>query len=420
MSKAFALIMAGGGSENLGVLTEMRAEAAIPFGGKFRIIDFPLSNCVNSDIYNLAVLTQYRPISLNDHIGTGKAWDLDLATGGVHVLQPFLGGKYGDWQRGTADAVRRNLEFVQAQSESHVLILAGDHIYLMDYRPMIRQHIQSKADVTVAVRRVNPHDVHRFGIVTLGSENRIQAYQEKPRRTRQNLASMGIYVFKKEVLIDILTRSEAVDFGRDVLPTLPQRNYHMMAYHYFGYWEDVGTVQAFWEANMSLLAEDPALDLYDSHWVVHTRSEDRAPAWVGLQAKVDGNLLSNGCRVEGVVERSVISPGVHVAEGAVVRDSIIFNDTIIEAGAVVDRCIIDKQVRVGAGAHVGHGDDNTANQELPECLNTGITLIGKGSVVPEGVSLGRNVSVHPFSAASAFDGFAGGVPSGASVGRSQR
>ncbi|MEW6280449.1 MAG: glucose-1-phosphate adenylyltransferase subunit GlgD [Candidatus Eremiobacterota bacterium] len=394
MATALAMILAGGSSRSLSVLTEVRAEPAIPFGGKFRVIDFVLSNCVNSDIFNVAVLTQYRPRSLNDHVGTGKPWDLDLGSGGVHLLQPYQGGPYGDWQKGTADAVRRNLDFLKTQKEDLVLVLAGDHVYLMDYRPMMRQHARNQADVTVAVRRVSRHETHRFGIVTL-DDDRIVRFDEKPRRTPETVASMGVYCFRKDLLIDILEKNDFIDFGRDVMPHLIERKLHVGAYSYSGYWADIGTVQAYWEANMSLLGENPALDLYDSEWVVHTRSEDRAPVRVGPRAQIDGNLLSNGCRVDGLVERSVLSPGVYVAEGAAVRDSIIFHDSVIEAGAMVDRAIVDKDVVIGTGARVGHGEENTANQEMPDWLNTGLTLVGKFCRVPSNAVVGRNVVLHP-------------------------
>ncbi len=419
MTTAFAMIMAGGSSEDLSVLTEVRAEPATPFGGKFRLIDFPLSNCVNSNVYNVAVLTQYRPRSLNDHIGIGKPWDLDRASGGVRLLQPYRGGPYGDWQLGTADAVRRNLDFVQLQSEEHVLILAGDHIYLMDYRPMLRQHIDSHADLTVAVRRVNPYETHRFGIVSVGSENRIDGFQEKPKRTRETLASMGIYIFRKDTLVEVLDDTDYVDFGNDVLPAMLDGNYTVFAHAFPGYWADVGTVQAYWEANVSLLAEDPALNLYNPEWVVHTRSQERAPCKVGPRAQVDGNLLSNGCRVDGVVQRSVLSPGVYVAEGAVVRDSVILNDTMVEAGAAIDRCIVDKNVIIGAEAQVGSGDDNTPNGDAPEQINTGLTLVGKGSVVPPKFTVGRNVVIHAYSGAEAF-GRRKKLASGSSLGQDMR
>lgn len=428
MAKAFAMIMAGGGSQGLSVLTEVRAESAVSFGGKYRLIDFPLSNCVNSDIYNVAILTQYRPRALNDHIGTGKPWDLDLAQGGVHLLQPYRGGPYGDWQKGTADAVRRNLDFVLNQDEEHVLILAGDHIYLMDYRLMLKHHVQSGADLTVAVRRVSPHDTHRYGMVTMGSDERIVAFEEKPRRTRGNMASMGIYIFRKQVLVDMLTNGQDhLDFGRHVVPAMIRGGSRVYGYFFAGYWADVGTVQSYWEANMSLLAENPALDLYDPNWVVHTRSQERASVKVGSNAQVHSNLLANGCWIEGCVNRSIVAPGVFVGEGAVVQDSIILNDVIIEPGAVVDRCIVDKASVIGAGAQVGSGDDNSPNAELPKFLNTGLTLVGKACrIAPESV-IGRNVIFHPGTDTTDGVAVAGGkkkkgaadrknIPSGASVG----
>ncbi len=419
MPDAFALIMAGGSSEYLSVLTETRAEPAVPFGGKFRLIDFPLSNCANSEIYDVAVLTQYRPRSLNDHIGIGKPWDLDRANEGVRVLQPYRGGAYGDWQQGTADAVRRNLDFVSQRDEDLALILAGDHAYLMDYRPMLLQHDHRNADVTVAVRRVNVHETHRYGIVTADVDGHVSEFREKPKRSRDNLASMGIYVFRKQVLMDVLQDNTLMDFGRDVLPRLIKNGARVFAYSFPGYWADVGNVQAYWEANVSLLSENPALDLYDPLWVVHTQSQDRAPSKFGPNAQAGGNLISNGCRVDGIVERSVLSPGVYVAEGAVVRDSVILNDTIIEAGAVVDRCVIDKQVLVRAGAQVGSGDDATPNAALPEALNAGITLVGKGAVVPPNVVVGRNVVIHSGTPESAY-GKKKAVPSGANVGKAMR
>ncbi|MCE7983427.1 MAG: glucose-1-phosphate adenylyltransferase subunit GlgD [Caldilinea sp. CFX5] len=419
MTQAMAIIMGGGASESLSVLTEVRSEPAVPFGGKFRLIDFPLSNCVNSEIYNVSILTQYRPQSLNNHIGIGKPWDLDRASGGVRLLQPYRGGPLGDWQQGTADAVRRNLDFVMRQPEEHVLILAGDHIYLMDYRPMLRQHIQSGADATVAVRRVNVFETHRYGIVALGNDDRILDFQEKPRRARETLASMGIYIFRKTVLADLLQDPAHVDFGRHVLPAMVENKLALYGYTFPGYWADVGTIQAYWEANMSLLAEEPALDLYNPDWVVHTRSEERAPAKIGPNAQVGGNLLSNGCQVHGFVERSVLSPGVYVAEGAVVRNSIILSETVIESGAVVDRAIIDKGVRVSQGAQIGAGDDNTPNKEWPEQINTGLTLVGKGATLPANLTVGRNVVIHPYTDEKAF-GRRKNIASGANVGKSMR
>lgn len=419
MSSAFALIMAGGPSPGLSVLTEVRAAPAIPFGGKYRLIDFSLSNCVNSGIYNVAVLTQYRPHSLSEHLGTGAPWDLDLMKGGLRVLHPFRGGRYGDWQKGTADAVRRNLEFVGEQSEEHVLVLAGDHVYTMDYGPMLRRHEESGADLTVACRRVSQHEAHRFGMIVKGSDDRITGFEEKPKRSRQTLASMGVYIFTRPALLDVLKDESHTDFGRDVLPAMISGGKDVKAFTFPGYWSDIGTVQAYWEANMGLLSEDPALDLYNSEARVYTRSRESGPVNVGKNAQVEGNLLSNGCIVEGTVSNSIISPGVRIAAGAVVSNSIVLDGTVIESGAVVDKCIIDKNCHIGEEAKVGFGDDNTPNEGLPRALNTGLTLVGRDSEIPKGVTLGRNVVVHAGTTAddSAFKKKKKGIPSGAVVGK---
>lgn len=392
--KTLVMIMAGGASEDLSVLTAVRAEPAIPFGGKFRIIDFPLSNCVNSGLYNVALLTQYMPRSLNDHVGVGKPWDLDRSQGGVRLLQPYLGAVQSGWQRGTADAVRRNLDFVAEQRVDDVLILAGDHVYKMDYRPMLRTHRQMQADVTVAVRRVSPFETHRFGIVSVDADMQVTGFKEKPRRSKETLASMGIYVFKANVLTEILANDSLNDFGRDVLPAVIH-THKVGVYPFEGFWADIGTLQAYWESNMALLAETPALDLYDPEWVIHTRSEEQPPVQIGANAWVGGNLLSNGCIIEGIVERSVLSPGVRVAPGAIVRDSVIMNDTVIESHTKVERAIIDKYVHIGQGAEVCYGVDNIPNQLHPERLNTGLTVIGKRAHIPAGVKIGHNVVVCP-------------------------
>jgi glucose-1-phosphate adenylyltransferase len=415
MLRTLALILAGGESPALSALTALRSEAAVPFAGKFRIIDFTLSNCVNSGIYNVGVLTQYRPRSLHEHIGVGKPWDLDRRIGGVRVLHPYLTSEGGDWQKGNADALRANQDFIAESNAEAVLVLAGDHIYKMDYRPMLRLHEEQDADITIAVHSVSPHEAHRFGIVTVEPDGTVSQFEEKPRRTRSNLASMGIYIFRKNFLLEILASGEGTNIGRDLMPKLIKQT-KVYAYPFQGYWADVGTVQAYYEANMALLVETPALDLYDPDWVIHTKSEERPAAEIGPKARVEGNLVCDGCQIRGSVTRSVIAPGAVIAEGAIVRDSIILTDAVIEAGAVVDRCILDKGVVVGAGAHVGHGEDNTPNQQAPDLLNTGLTLIGRGASIPANAKIGRNVVVRPKVTPGDF-GSALHVASGKTIGR---
>jgi glucose-1-phosphate adenylyltransferase len=413
MQRTLALILAGGDSPALSVLTAERTEAAVPFAGKYRIIDFTLSNCVNSGIYNVGVLTQYRPRSLYAHLGVGRPWDLDRAQGGLRVLHPSPTPDGGGWQRGTADAVRYNLDLIEDQPIEVVLLLAGDHIYKMDYAPLLAMHEERGADVTMAVHSVSPHDSRRYGIVAVGGDGRVDRFEEKPRRALSSLASMGIYVFRKKYLLDLLRGSADQDFGRHILPRIVGRC-NAFAYNFQGYWADVGTIQAYYEANVALLAESPALDLYDPEWVIHTTSADRPGVEIGSEARVENSLLSDGSRVYGTIVRSVISPGVYIAPGAVVRDAVLMNDAWIGPDAVVDRCIVAEGARVGAGAVVGEGEMTTPNHEQPERLNTGLTLVGLRAHVPDGVTVGRNVAIRPRSDERAFPkGRA--VPSGMTV-----
>ncbi|MDQ3705604.1 MAG: glucose-1-phosphate adenylyltransferase [Chloroflexota bacterium] len=402
MSKVLAVILAGGRGEQLSVLTEQRAEAAVPFAGKYRIIDFALSNCVNSDIYNVAVITQYQPHSLKTHIGMGKPWDLDRRQGGVRLLQPYLGRQETGWQKGTADAVYQNLDFIMESRADYVLVLAGDHIYRMDYRPMIAFHQQRRADVTLGAVVVRLQEGHRFGILETDSAGRVNSFEEKPARPKGTLGSMGIYVFDRDTLARVLLDDAQRDsgegrheFGRNIIPDMLARGEKVFAYPFTGYWQDVGTVRSYWEAHMGLLADHPAFDLYDPSWVVHTLSEERPPAYVTEGCHVTQSLISHGCIVKGQVERSVLSPGVVVEEGAVVRDSIVLFNTVIGAGSVVDRAILDKQVVVGKNCRIGHGDDMTPNRQEPGWLDTGITLVGKRAHIPDNLTVGRNCKIGP-------------------------
>ena len=403
MSKVLAIILAGGQGERLSLLSQKRAKPAVPFAGKYRIIDFALSNCVNSGISDVAVLTQYRPHSLHDHIGIGKPWDLDRQKGGIHLLQPYVGRQESDWYSGTADAVYQNLGFIMESRYDYVLVLAGDHIYRMDYGPMIAFHEQHRANVTLGAVVVPIEEGHRFGILETDAEGRVVSFEEKPREPRGTLGSMGIYVFDRETLIRVLIEDARAaenggsptqhDFGRNIIPNMLERGERVYAYPFTGYWQDVGTIHSYWEAHMKLLDDRPSCDLYDPSWVIHTRSEERPPAHIYSGAQINESLISHGCIIKGQVERSVLSPGVVVEEGAVVRNSILLFDTVIGAGSVIDHVIMDKEVVIGKQCQIGSGDDMTPNKLEPHLLSSGITLIGKRTRLPDNLKVGRNCKI---------------------------
>lgn len=420
MSNTLAFIMAGGAGTRLSVLSEERSKPAVPFAARYRIIDFTISNCVNSDIYNIAVLTQYRPRSLNEHIGVGKPWDLDRSHGGIRLLQPYQARGREHWYGGTADAVYQNLDDVREQRAEHVVILSGDHIYKMDYRPMLKFHQDNNADLTVAVMNVPLDETDRFGIMSVDEDMRINAFYEKPKkRDKGTLASMGIYVFNAQNLAAQLEAGSKIhtdlDFGKHVIPEMIQTG-RVFAYPFEGYWVDVGTIESYWETNLAFLAPTPPLNLYDPNWIIHTKSPERPPVKVGLQGQIHTSMVANGSNIRGQVEHSVLSPGVYVSEGAVVRDSVVMTDTWIGPGAILDKVIVDKQVVIGARVHLGFGDDNAPNAQEPDKLNTGVTVVGKGAHIPPGVRIGRNVVIAPKADEQAFHSFGEDVPSGATVG----
>jgi glucose-1-phosphate adenylyltransferase len=385
------VILAGGEGSRLGVLTTKRAKPAVPFAGKYRIIDFPLSNIANSQLFDVLVLTQYRPHSLNDHIRLGRPWDLDRTfSGGVQLLQPYKGRFDTDWYKGTADAVAQNANFVRRGNPDHTLILSGDHIYAMNYRPLIRAHEANNADLTICVREVPIEEASRFGIVFTDSNMRVQAFLEKPENPPGNLANMGVYIFKTSLLIELLKADEddptsKHDFGHDIIPKMIADERRVFAYPFNEYWVDVGTIDAYWQTHMEFLVPKPPLDLNNREWVIHTLSEERGPVHIGEHTTIRNSMLTNGTRIsdEAIVEHSVLSPGVYIGPGAVVRDSIIMTDTKIEEGAVVQRCIIDKQATIGMGAEVGRMsmDDK----------KLGLTTIGKSAVIPPETIIGCNV-----------------------------
>ncbi|MEO8245979.1 MAG: sugar phosphate nucleotidyltransferase [Chloroflexota bacterium] len=401
-TSTLTLILAGGEGERLSILSQVRAKPGVPFGGKYRIIDFALSNVVNSGLTDVGILTQYAPRSLIDHIGVGRPWDLDRSRGGVTLLQPYLGrGRTRDWYRGTADAVFQNLDFVLDRDPELVLVLAGDHVYKMDYRPFIERHRSVGADVTCAVRTVPIEEAHRFGIADVDTEGRITAFIEKPADPPSNLVSMGVYVFSWPALRAAL-RADKIDFGGDVLPAMVAGGKRVFAYEFGGYWQDVGTVEAYWRASIDLLSDEAEIDLYDRGWLIYTRSEERAPALLTATASVERSMISHGCVVEGRVERSILSPGVRVGPGAVVRDSIVMFDTVIGEEAVLDRAIVDKEAIIGARAVIGQGEDLRPNRDEPERLYAGLTLVGKQASIPPGTRIGRNCRIDPLVDAADF------------------
>lgn len=385
-----AVILAGGEGSRLGVLTAKRAKPAVPFAGKYRIIDFALSNCVNSGIFDVLVLTQYRPHSLNEHIGLGRPWDLDRTfTGGVQILQPFQGRQDTDWYAGTADAVTQNINFIRRGHPEDILILSGDHIYEMEYDLLLRYHEEHEADATVAVIRVPMDEAPRYGIMATDDQFRIVDFVEKPSAPPGNLANMGVYAFKLGLLEDLLLEDAARsdsrhDFGYNIIPRMLELNKKVMAYPFDGYWIDVGTVDAYWEAHMDLLTVPPSLNLNDRSWVIHTRSEERPPVQIQQGASVVDSLITDGSIVcEGAqVVRSVLSPGVYVGPGARIIESIVLTDSYIERDAVIERAIVDKGVVVGQGARVGQRLDGD---------KLGIACVGKNSTVPPGFTVEHSV-----------------------------
>jgi glucose-1-phosphate adenylyltransferase len=394
----YAFILAGGLGSRLCLLSERRAKPAVPFAGKYRIIDFTLSNCVNSGIYDIGVLTQYRPTSLHQHVGIGRPWDLDRTRGGVQLLQPSLGTLTGEWYQGTADAIYRNLVHLRRRRVEHVLVLSGDHVYKMNYDVMYAFHRANNATLTVAVIEVPEDSISSFGILETDPRGRVVEFKEKPREATSRLASMGVYLFDRDALVrwlieDVQIPSSSHDFGKDLLPRLVARGEGVYAYRYGGYWQDVGTLDSYFGANMVLLDEQPPLELNDPGWVMHTQSADRPPVRFEAGCRLERSIVANGCRVEGQVVRSVLFPGVSVAAGAVVRDSIVMHDSRVAEMAQLDRVILDKEVQIARGTRLGFGDDLTPNRACPDHLKSGITLVGKGARIPEGLTVGRNVRV---------------------------
>lgn len=391
--ETIAFILAGGRGSRLDLLSEKRVKPAVPFAGKYRIIDFTLSNCCNSGIYDIAILTQYLPLSLNEHIGVGKPWDLDRRDTRLSLLQP-----YKDWYMGTADAVRQNLAYIKRSSAKYVLILSGDHIYKMDYRKMLAAHKAKKTDLTIAVQPVPWDETNRFGILETDDNLKITKFLEKPDDAPSNLASMGIYIFNRDALIKELESATEpdLDFGKHIMPRF-LASQDIYAYVFEDYWKDVGTYDSYLEANLELTStvDKIPLDMYDRNWRIYTRSEEMPAVKIGSKAKIKQGLISNGSIVAGEVDRVVLSPGVVIHPTAKVKNSVILNDSVIMEGTIIENCIIDKDVVIGKNARIGVGDDYTPNKDKPHLLSSGINVIAKGIHIPEGTVIERNCRITP-------------------------
>jgi len=396
------LLLAGGVGSRLNVLVKTRAKPSVPFAGLYRIIDFSLSNVMNSGMKKVGVLTQYKPLSLMRHLATGEPWDFTGRSRGVKILPPSTGFMDSDWYKGTADAIRQNLSFIKANPSEEILVLSGDHIYQMDLYAMIEFHRQKNADITVGMMIVPESEIHQFGAGITNDEGRIIEWEEKPRVPRTNLASMGIYVFNTKYLLKLLAEDkEMVDFGIHLIPEAIARD-NVFAYPFDGYWRDVGTIQAYWEANMDLLKDDS--EISPETWGIRPNPEseqlfaDRIPARFAAGSKVSRSMISAGCVIEGEVVNSVLSPGVKVGPGCRVTDSIILHDCVIEEGATVDLTVMDKRVMVGKGSVIGTGDNkDVPNSKYPGHLYTGISLVGKEAEIPPGTTIGRNCIISPWS-----------------------
>ena len=390
-----AMLLAGGQGSRLGVLTDNVAKPAVSFGGKYRIIDFPLSNCINSGIDTVGVLTQYRPLRLNTHIGIGIPWDLDRNVGGVTVLPPYERIGNTDWYTGTANAIYQNLEYMEQYNPDYVLILSGDHIYKIDYEVMLDYHKANRADVTIAVMPVPMEEAPRFGIMVTDEAGRITDFQEKPEHPKSNLASMGIYIFSWPVLKHALIRlkdQSNLDFGKHVLPFCREQGLRLFAYEFNGYWKDVGTLGSYWQANMELIDVIPEFNLYEEFWKIYTRGDIIPPDYIASSAVVDKCIIGEGSEIYGEVHSSVIGPGVRIEEGAVVRDSIVMQECRIGAGAEVNRSILAQNVVVGDRAVLGVGEDapNVYNKKV---YAFGLVTVGENSVIPPDVRIGRNTAI---------------------------
>ncbi len=402
-----AMLLAGGQGSRLGVLTSKVAKPAVAFGGKYRIIDFPLSNCINSGIDTVGVLTQYRPLKLNTHIGIGIPWDLDRNIGGVTVLPPYEKSTNSEWYTGTANAIYQNMEYMESYNPDYVLILSGDHIYKMDYEVMLDFHKANNAEVTIAVMPVPIEEASRFGIMITDENKRITEFEEKPAHPRSNLASMGIYIFNWKTLKEaLLARAEqpALDFGKHIIPYCHEQGCPLYAYEYTGYWKDVGTLHSYWQANMELIDIVPEFNLYEEYWKIYTKSEALPPQYLSAESVAERSIIGEGSNIYGQVYSSVIGCGVTIGKGTVVRDSIIMNQTRIGDGGQINKAIVAEEVRIGNNVKLGVGDE-AENDTAPHIYNSGLVIVGEKSVIPDGVSVGKNSVIYGVTTTADYENY---------------
>lgn len=404
-----AMLLAGGQGSRLGLLTKNVAKPAVTFGGKYRIIDFPLSNCINSGITTVGVLTQYMPLKLNQHIGIGIPWDLDRKNGGVTSLAPHVKDDSGTWYSGTANAIYQNIDFIDAHSPEYVLILSGDHIYKMDYSKMLSFHKKKNCDATIAVLEVTMEEASRFGIMNTEGDDKIYEFEEKPANPKSNLASMGIYIFTwkklREALIEDNKVHEDSDFGQHIIPRMLGEGQTLYAYRFDGYWKDVGTIESYWQANMELIKTLPDFNLYEEHWKLYTNTDHQPPVYMGSDCTVTSSIVSEGAGVYGTVVNSVIGPDTTIEEGAYIKDSIIMEKTKIHSGARIERAIVAEGVVIGENVVIGEGE-NVPNELKPKIYDTGIAVIRDGAVVPSNVRIGKNCVI---SGVTTFEDYPDGV-----------
>lgn len=397
-NEMIAMLLAGGQGSRLGILTKKIAKPAVAFGGMYRIIDFPLSNCINSGVFNVGVLTQYQPLRLNQHIGIGIPWDLDRKSGGVTILAPHVkGGDSGEWFMGTANAIYQNIEYIDSNDPEYVLVLSGDHIYKMDYSKMLDFHKKNNCAATIAVLEVPYEEASRFGIMNTNEDDSIYEFEEKPQNPKNNLASMGIYIFTWSKLREALIKDSKIhpdsDFGNHIIPDLLKNGETLFAYRFKDYWKDVGTIESYWQANMELIKTLPSFNLYEDFWKIYTNADQQPPQYIGKDAVVKQSIVSDGCEVYGEIHNSVLGPNVEVMEGVCIKDSIIMAGCKIGKGTIINRCIIDEDCVIGSNVRMGEGE-NIPCRAKPNIYNTGITVIGEKTTVPDNITVGKNCVIY--------------------------